>query len=377
VNRNRIVPITGMVNELDSSWLINSGRRVLIAGPCSAESEAQVLETAKGIAVNYPDNIFRAGAWKPRTRPDHFEGKGEEALKWLSQIKKETGMRVATEVAIPKHLELALKYEIDILWVGARTTVNPFMVQELAESMRGISNPVMIKNPVHPDLQLWIGGIERFFRMGIKKLAAVHRGFYSFEHSEYRNMPRWELVCELKSLYPSLPVICDISHIAGNSALLQMVAQQAVDLNLDGLMIETHSDPVHALSDADQQITPSGLHELLKFLQPRNPVFSEEVISGRMKEIRKKIDEIDIILLKNLGFRMNLAKEIAELKKEHSVSILQLQRWQEVMKNCMSKADEMGLYDEFVRNIFIQIHDESIRLQSAILSEEVYLEEKK
>lgn len=354
--------------KVNSEWLNDNTEKVLIAGPCSAESEDQVNDTAAQIAAFFPNAIFRAGAWKPRTRPNHFEGKAEEALLWLSKVKERTGLRVTTEVAIPRHVEQALKYGIDILWIGARTTVNPFMVQELAESLRGVDIPVMIKNPLHPDLQLWIGAIERFSNTGLDKLAAIHRGFYTFEQSEYRNAPRWELVYELKSLFPDLPVICDISHISGSRPLLHMIAQQAVDLNLNGLMIETHRDPAKALSDAQQQVTPKRLHEIVSSLKKRNAYFTEEVINEKMAAIRKKIDELDTLLLNNLSQRMDLAREIGELKKVHNVSILQLERWREVIDQCMHKADEMGMYREFIRNIFIQIHDESIRLQSAILS---------
>jgi chorismate mutase len=356
--------------RIAKGWLNKNDAMTLIAGPCSAESELQMLETAREISRFYPDAIFRAGSWKPRTRPNQFEGRGEEALRWLSKVKKETGLRVTTEVAVPRHVELALKHGIDILWIGARTTVNPFMVQELAESVRGIDIPVLVKNPLHPDLQLWIGGLERFSAVGIEKLAAVHRGFYTFEHLDYRNAPRWELVYELKSILPDLPVICDISHIAGATPLLHMVAQQAIDLNLDGLMIETHCDPSHALSDAQQQVTPVQMHELVSSLQKRNPLFTEEVIHQRLDSIRKKIDELDSMLLSTLSDRMELAHEIGELKKIHNVSILQLDRWKEVIDRCMEKAEAMGLYKEFVRNIFIQIHDEAIRIQSAILNEE-------
>lgn len=359
-----------MATELNikKNWLRSDQDRILIAGPCSAESLEQVLETAEGIKQVNSNAIFRAGVWKPRTRPGLFEGIGEPALEWLAEVKSKLGMRVTTEVAVPKHIELALKHGVDILWVGARTTVNPFMVQELAEVLRGTDIPVMVKNPLHPDLQLWIGALERFDKVGITQLAAIHRGFYTFEHSEYRNVPRWELVYELKSLFPTLPVVCDISHIAGSTALLQMVAQQAVDLNLDGLMIETHRNPSVALSDAQQQVTPAKLKELLSSLIARNPGFTEEVIVSKMNSIRHKIDELDQLLLKTLGDRMDLAKEIGELKKEYNVSILQLDRWKALIENCMQKADQAGLYREFVRNIFIQIHDESIRIQSAILT---------
>ncbi len=360
-----------MTQQIRSSfgWLKTDKNRALIAGPCSAESEEQVLDTARQIAAFFPDAIFRAGAWKPRTRPNQFEGRGEPALEWLSKVKTETGLRVTTEVAIPRHVEQALRHGIDILWIGARTTVNPFLVQELAESLRGVSIPVMIKNPLHPDLQLWIGAIERFSNMGLNQLAAIHRGFYTFEHSEYRNAPRWELVYELQSLFPDLPVICDISHIAGTTSLLQMVAQQAVDLHVNGLMIETHCNPSSALSDAQQQVTPARLNEIVNSLKYRNPGFTREVIHDRMAGIRKQIDDLDNLLLTNLSQRMELAREIGELKKIHNVSILQLERWKEVIEQCMHKADEMGMYREFVRNIFIQIHDEAIRLQSAIMTE--------
>lgn len=355
--------------QTHNNWLYNTGEKVLIAGPCSAETQTQVMETAKQIAADFPEAIFRSGAWKPRTRPNQFEGKGEDALQWLAEVKKTTGLRVTTEVAIPRHVEQALKYGIDIFWIGARTTVNPFMVQELAECLRGTNIPVMVKNPLHPDLQLWIGAIERFANTGLTKLAAIHRGFYTFEHSEYRNAPRWELVSELKALYPDLPIICDISHIAGTTSLLQMIAQQAVDLQLNGLMIETHCDPKNALSDSQQQVEPDELREIMSSLKYRHPYFTQEVIDTKMAGIRQKIDELDTLLLSNLSQRMDLAREIGELKKIHNVSILQLDRWKEVINQCMQKADDMGLYREFVRNIFIQIHDEAIRLQAAILTE--------
>lgn len=354
--------------NIKENWLGSNEQRVLIAGPCSAESEEQVLETAAGIKKANPDAIYRAGIWKPRTRPGMFEGRGTPAMEWLIKVKQQYGMRVCTEVAIPRHIDEVLKAGIDILWVGARTTVNPFMVQELAEALKGVDIPVMVKNPIHPELQLWIGSLERFSKAGITQLAAIHRGFYTFEHLEYRNMPRWELVYELKSLFPSLPVICDISHIAGATALLPMVARQAVDLGLEGLMIETHNNPVVALSDAKQQVTPDQLAELLSNLSVSNKSFTEDVIENSLIKIRGQIDMLDHLLLQTLSQRMNLASEIGELKKLNNVSILQIERWKEVIDNCMKKADQAGLYREFVRNIFIQIHDESIRIQSAILT---------
>jgi chorismate mutase len=354
----------------DTSWLHRPGAKALITGPCSAESREQVLETARLIASFFPDAIFRAGTWKPRTRPGNFEGKGEDALRWLSEVKAATGLRTATEVATPAHAELAMRYGIDILWVGARTTGNPFMVEELASSLEGVDIPVMVKNPLHPDLELWIGGIERLASHGIKRLAAVHRGFFMFGTSEYRNFPRWEIVYKLKSLYPELPVICDVSHIAGSPALIPMLIQHATDINLDGLMVETHCDPANALSDPDQQISPSALSDILNGIQPKQREFSEEIMRTRLDAIRDKIDKLDDTLFQTLASRMDLAREIGELKREHNVSILQLERWKEIIESAMQKADISGNNRDFIRNIFLQIHDEAIRLQSEIIASE-------
>ena len=352
--------------NIRDKWL--GENKTLIAGPCSAESEQQMLKTAQGIYNINKDAIFRAGIWKPRTRPGTFEGFGNDALNWLSLIKKEIGLQTATEVAIPRHVEAALKSGVDILWIGTRTTVNPFLIQELASSLEGVDIPVMVKNPIHPELSLWLGSIERFSKAGINRIAAIHRGFYTYEHLEYRNTPRWELVYELKTSFPNLPVICDISHIAGATGLLPMVAQQAIDLGLEGLMIETHNDPHNALSDANQQITPHQLANLLSGITVSNKSFPDEILNSQMGEIRNKIDKLDSLLLQTLSDRMELAREIGELKKIYSVSILQIERWKEVIENCMTKADQAGLYREFVRNILIQIHDESIRIQSEILT---------
>lgn len=360
---------TGFLSLPDSTWLTQPGSKVLMAGPCSAESPEQLLSTAKGIAAHYPNNIFRAGIWKPRTRPGSFEGIGDEAVKWLREVKCETGMRVATEVATTHHVELALKNEIDVLWIGARTTGNPFHVQELAESLRGVDVPVLVKNPLHPDIQLWIGGLERFHRAGIARLGAIHRGFHAYENSGYRNVPRWQIVHSLKSIYPGLPVICDISHIAGHREYLSTIAQQAYDLNLEGLMIEAHCSPDKALSDSQQQITPHDLHQLVTGLLARRVNFEDTDAMPMILEIRERIDEIDRGLLDLLTRRMSLASEIGELKRDHNVSILQLQRWKEIIDHCMTLADEKGLNREFVKNVLIQIHDEAIRLQSKILSE--------
>lgn len=362
--------LTSLNLQEDTRWLHPEGGKALITGPCSAESREQLLETARQIANLFPGAIFRAGTWKPRTRPGNFEGRGEHALQWLSEVRDQTGLKVATEVATPAHAELALKYGMDILWVGARTTGNPFMVEELALSLSGTDVPVLVKNPLHPDLELWIGGIERLAARGITRLAAVHRGFFMFGTSEYRNFPRWEIVYKLKSLLPELPVICDVSHIAGNPALLQTLVQHAADINLDGLMVETHFDPANALSDPGQQITPAELKIILNSVHVKNKYFTEEVLRSRMDSIRDQIDRLDHTLFQTLSARMDLAREIGELKREHDVSILQLERWKEIIENCMQKAEASGINREFMRNIFLQIHDEAIRLQTEILAAE-------
>ncbi|MEO8149769.1 MAG: chorismate mutase, partial [Bacteroidia bacterium] len=286
-------------------------------------------------------------------------------------VKQKTNMRVATEVAKASHVELALKYGIDFLWIGARTSVNPFFVQEIADALRGVDIPVLVKNPLHPDLQLWIGALERISKAGIKKLAAVHRGFFTYEKTEYRNSPRWEAMLELKTNHPELPVICDISHIAGNTHLLPVVAQQSIDLDMDGLMIETHCNPAKALSDAEQQITPQQLFALVSHLKLRKSTFDDERLTLSLAGIRKTIDQLDSDLLDILSNRMKLVKQIGALKQEGEVSIFQIMRWRSIVKQSLLKADEIGLHRDFVKNILIQIHDESIRIQSEILNKEV------
>lgn len=351
------------------NWLKQGNERVLFAGPCSAETEDQLLQTATEIAKHYPQNIFRAGVWKPRTRPGLFEGVGEEGLKWLQQVHEQTGMKVATEVATAKHVELGLKYGIHYFWIGARTTVNPFFVQEIADALRGVDIPVLVKNPLHPDLNLWIGALERIAKAGITKLAGVHRGFFTYEKTEYRNAPRWEVLLELKTNHPELPIICDISHIAGNTTLLPVVAQQSIDLNMDGLMIETHCNPAQALSDAQQQLNPEELFQLVSNLKHRKATFDDERLNIALENIRSKIDTIDSDLLDILNNRMQLVQEIAALKREGAVSIFQIERWTALVKKALQQADELGLQRNFVKNILIQIHDESIRIQSDIMNQ--------
>lgn len=341
------------------------GKPFLIAGPCSAESPSQLLQTAKGIALNYPNAIFRAGVWKPRTRPGSFEGKGEEALIWLNEVKSQTGLRFAVEVATPQHVELALKYKTDVLWIGARTVVNPFSVQELAETLKGVKDvPVLIKNPIHPDVNLWIGAIERIFNAGISDLAAVHRGFHQYSPSQFRNDPSWEIPIQLKSLMPDLPLFCDPSHIAGNRTLLAFIAQRAMDLDMDGLMIETHCTPDLALSDAKQQITPDTLKELLDSLRVGQSESEMDVHSDELQTLRNNIDAIDDELIQLFAKRLGFSEQIGKYKQENNVTILQIKRWKKTLKNQIKNGHALGLNEDFIKAVYQLIHDESITVQS-------------
>lgn len=341
------------------------GKPFLIAGPCSAESPAQVMQTAKGIAANFPNAIFRAGVWKPRTRPGSFEGKGEEALFWLNEMKAETGLRFAVEVATPLHVELALKHKVDVMWIGARTVVNPFSVQELAEVLKDATGiPVLIKNPIHPDVNLWIGAIERILNVGITNLGAVHRGFHQYGNSQFRNDPAWEIPIQLKTQFPDLPLFCDPSHIAGNRTLLAFIAQRAMDLAMDGLMIETHCTPDLALSDAKQQITPEALYEIIHSLrigQSENEVIDE---CNELQVLRNNIDAIDDELIQLLAKRVDFSKKIGIYKHENNVTILQIRRWKKTLKNQIKNGTALGLNEQFIKAIYQIIHDESITVQS-------------
>jgi chorismate mutase len=347
------------------NWLNQPGKPFLIAGPCSAESPAQVLQTARGIAINYPQAIYRAGVWKPRTRPGSFEGKGEEALIWLNEMKAQTGLRFAVEVATPLHVELALKHQVDVMWIGARTVVNPFSVQELAEALKGVTNvPVLIKNPIHPDVNLWIGAIERIMNAGIIDVAAVHRGFHQYGNSQFRNDPAWDIPIQLKTQMPELPLFCDPSHIAGNRTLLAFIAQRAMDLDMDGLMIETHCTPDLALSDAKQQITPEALHELLKALrisQSENEIADN---SNELQLLRNHIDAIDDELIQLFAKRNQYSKKIGKYKQDHNVTILQIRRWKKTLKNQVKNGAALGLREDFIKALYQIIHDESISVQS-------------
>jgi chorismate mutase len=351
------------------SWAKNHHRPLIIAGPCSAESEEQLMQTCSQLKDMNVD-IFRAGIWKPRTRPNSFEGYGEKALPWLKRVREELGVPFAIEVANPNHIELALKYGVDVLWIGARTTVNPFNVQEIADALKGVDVPVLIKNPVNPDLALWIGAIERIYNAGIRKLAVIHRGFSGLHASKYRNEPMWQLPLELKTAIPNMPIIGDPSHTAGKRALLQEIAQKALDLNFDGLIIESHIDPDKALSDAAQQVTPQDFHKLLADLKFRilREASDDVVFINHLDVIRQKIDNIDRELLEVLRTRMALVEQACEHKIQHNVSIFQVDRWNEIFRSRSEWAKKMNVNEDFISEVFKLIHIESIRRQTEVIT---------
>lgn len=338
-------------------------RPFVIAGPCSAETEEQVMTTAHQLASK-GCHIFRAGVWKPRTKPGGFEGNGEEALPWMKRVKEETGMAITTEVATPEHVELALKYGIDILWIGARTTANPFAMQAIADCIRGMDIPVFVKNPVNPDLELWIGAMERINQAGIKRIAAVHRGFSSYEKKIYRNQPMWQIPIELRRRIPDLPIICDPSHIGGSRELIAPLCQQAMDLGFDGLIVETHCDPDKAWSDAKQQVTPEVLDYILSLLIIRNKTVTTEGIN----ELRKQIDELDNNLMDLLSKRMRVSREIGQYKKEHNMTVLQTSRYNEILDKRGAQGSLYGMDAKFIKEIFEAIHEESVRQQIEIIN---------
>ncbi len=360
--------------ELDvqplSSWIDTNGKPLIIAGPCSAETEEQFLETARGIKAGGYAHVLRAGVWKPRTRPGLFEGKGEVALPWLQAAKAETGLPTAVEVATPQHVELALKYGVDVLWIGARTTVNPFNVQDLADSLQGVDVPVLIKNPVNPDVQLWIGAMERIHRAGIRKLGVIHRGFSNTLEKKYRNTPFWNLAIEFKTAYPNVPMIGDPSHMAGKRVYLKEIAQRALDLNYDGMIIESHRNPDEAWSDAAQQLTPVALGEMLASLEVKNVSSSDAIFQSQMDLLRSNIDNIDRELLETLAARMSVVEKLAEYKKDNSVTLFQPDRWKEILKTRTDMASKLGLYPELAEEIFKIIHMDSIRKQTEVMSQQ-------
>jgi chorismate mutase len=341
----------------------DSDRPLIIAGPCSAETEEQVMQTAQQL-VQKGCRIFRAGIWKPRTKPGGFEGNGEAALPWLSQVKKETGMLVSTEVATPEHVELALKYGVDVLWVGARTSANPFAMQALADAMKGLDVPVLVKNPVNPDLELWIGALERINQAGIKRLGAIHRGFSSYDKKIYRNLPMWQIPIELHRRIPDLPIICDPSHIGGSRELIAPLCQQAMDLGFDGLIVESHCEPDKAWSDAKQQVTPDVLDYILSLLVIRD----EKATTEGITMLRKQIDELDNQLMDLLAKRMRVCREIGQYKKEHNMTVLQTARYNEILEKRGAQGALCGMGAKFVKKIFEEVHEESVRHQIEILN---------
>lgn len=340
---------------------------IVIAGPCSAETEEQVLQIAhelKDTDVNY----FRAGIWKPRTRPGNFEGVGALGLKWLQKVKEETGMKTCTEVANATHVRLAIEHDIDLLWIGARSTVSPFIMQDIADALRGTDKIVLVKNPVNPDLPLWLGGIERLYSAGITKLGAIHRGFSTYEKTKYRNIPEWQLAIEFQNRFPDIPLICDPSHITGKRDMIFEVSQTALDLNFDGLMIETHVDPDNAWSDAAQQVTPDALVQIMRDLKIRKITDTESDYRKNLENCRAQINVVDNQLIELLGKRMRVADEIGKLKKGQNVAVLQTRRWNEILGNMILEGETRGLSEEFVLKMFKAIHQESINHQEKIIN---------
>ncbi len=344
--------------ELERPWMI--------AGPCSAETEEQVFETAQQVK-EAGFKIFRAGIWKPRTRPGAFEGVGALGLPWLKRVKEELGLFVGTEVANKHHVFEAIKHGIDILWVGARTTANPFAVQEIADALKGVDIPVLVKNPVNPDLELWIGALERINQAGIKKLAAIHRGFSTYDKTKYRNTPQWQIPIELRRRIPDLPIICDPSHIGGKRDLIYEISQEAMDLNFDGLLVEAHRCPEKAWSDASQQVTPEELKAISEKIVLRAPKIGEKP-RVTLDELRQQIDKLDTEVLETLKERMEIAEAIGKYKKENNITILQTRRYDEIMNNRKAKGAKMGLSDEFLTKLFEGIHEESVTRQNKIMN---------
>ena len=352
------------------SWLkdYNLNHPMVIAGPCSADTEAQMLDAAFQLKDS-KTSIFRAGIWKPRTRPGNFEGVGAIGLKWLQTVKQETGLQTATEVANANHVELALEHDVDVLWIGARTTVNPFMVQELANALAGVDKPVLVKNPVNPDLALWLGAVERLYKSNIRKLGVIHRGFSSYEKSKYRNKPEWQIPIELQNQFPDLPLFVDPSHIGGRRDLILELCQKALDLNYNGMMIETHPTPEKAWSDAEQQVTQDRLKEILKSLVVRDPQIEGVKYINELEKLRTKIDSFDDTLLRVLGERMTIVEDIGRLKKSQNVAVLQNARWHEILKKMVDMGEKENLSAEFVTKIFQAIHQESINHQEQIMNQ--------
>ena len=351
------------------TWLDNFGldHPLVIAGPCSAETEEQVLTIAHQLKGS-DATVLRAGIWKPRTRPGNFEGVGALGLGWLKKVKEETGMKTCTEVANAAHVKLAIENDVDLLWIGARSTVSPFIMQEIADALEGTDKIVLVKNPVNPDLALWLGGIERLYTAGIKNLGAIHRGFSTYDKSKYRNNPNWQLAIEFQNKFPDLPLICDPSHITGNREMIQDVSQVALDLNFDGLMIETHFDPDNAWSDAAQQVTPTKLKSIMEELKIKKTTETDSSYREPLENLRAQINVVDDQLIELLGKRMEVADKIGALKKEQNVAVLQSRRWNEILGNMILEGDSKGLSEEFILKMFKAIHQESINHQEKIIN---------
>jgi len=352
------------------SWIKTSSEPLLIAGPCSAETEDQLVATAHLLAKTGKVSALRAGIWKPRTRPGEFEGIGSIGLQWLQRAKEETGLPITVEVATAKHVEEALNAGVDILWVGARSTVNPFTVQEIADALKGVDVPVMVKNPVNPDLSLWVGAIERINNAGITKLAAIHRGFSSYEKTAFRNEPMWDIAIQLKTLAPELPLICDPSHISGNRDLIGYISQKALDLDMQGLMIESHIDPSVAWTDAKQQVTPAALAELIGHLTLRKPEIKNSDLKDKLAELRNQIDKIDDLVIQKMAERMQIVEQIGNYKKQNNITILQVNRWDEILRKSVNYGKALKLREEFTEKLLELIHAESIRKQTEIMNKD-------
>lgn len=349
--------------------LFQKKRPVIVSGPCSAETEEQTLETCRQVAATGKVDILRAGIWKPRTRPNNFEGIGSEGLKWMRKAKEETGLLTSVEVANFNHVFEALKADIDILWIGARTTVNPFSVQEIANALEGTDATVFVKNPINPDIELWTGALERLNKAGITKLGMIHRGFAQHGNSIYRNEPKWQLAVEMKRRFPEIPMLCDPSHIAGNRELLEPISQQALDMNFEGLMIESHVDPDNAWSDKKQQVTPERLDEMLSHFTVRKPEVKDAELNDKLERLRRQIDMVDDELMELLGKRMKIAEDIGEVKKEKGVTILQTSRWEEIIEKASKKGELQGLSEKFMVRYLNAVHQESIDHQNEIMNQ--------
>lgn len=357
----------GLQLESIASWT-GVQRPFIISGPCSAETEEQLLATARQVAATGKVHALRAGIWKPRTRPGQYEGCGDQGLAWLVKAGKETGLPVTTEVANAAHVEAALKAGLQFLWVGARTTVNPFSVQEVADALKGVDIPVLVKNPVNPDLELWIGALERLNRAGITKLGAIHRGFSSFEKGPFRNAPMWDLAIELKTRVPELDIICDPSHISGNRDLIALISQKALDLDMAGLMIESHINPDAAWSDAKQQVTPAALGRIIDGLAVRQVSSESKSFKDTLSVLRDQIDQLDDEIMSRMASRMKISEQIGQYKRDNNVTILQVTRWEEIIQTRVAMAKAMGIDEGFMRDLLRLVHHESIQIQERIMN---------